>query len=102
FIQQAANILDEMQQKLYQKALKFQQDHTHFFDQLADFKNFFADESANGFAVVYSSDDPSIEPLLKEYKISARCIPLSTIEERGTCIFTGKANAKKTIYAKAY
>jgi prolyl-tRNA synthetase len=69
---------------------------------LTDFKNFFAGESARGFAIVYSSDDESIEPLLKEYKISARCIPLSTLDERGTCIFTGKPNAKKTIYAKAY
>ncbi len=102
FIEETSRILSEMQQSLYNNALTFQREHTHHFTHLADFKNFFAGEDAKGFAVVYSSEDDSIEPLLKEYKISARCIPLNTIEEQGVCIFTGKPGAKKIIYAKAY
>lgn len=102
FIDELPNLLQQMQQALYDQALAFQKNHSHHFTNLNEFKDFFAGENLGGFAYVYSSDDESIDQLLKEYKISARCIPLSTIEERGTCIFTGKPNAKKTIYAKAY
>lgn len=102
FIEQIPALLQEIQQALYDKALAFQKTHTHFFDDLDKFKEFFAGENPGGFAVVYSSADASIEPLLKEYKISARCIPLDTFKEHGTCLFTGQPGAKKIIYAKAY
>lgn len=95
-------MLQKMQDTLYQNALNFQKTHTHEFTDLNAFKDFFSDDNPGGFAYVFSSDDESIDALLKEYKISARCIPLNTFEERGKCIFTQKANAKKTIYAKAY
>lgn len=95
-------LLQEMQSKLYQQALQFQKDHTQFFTDLEQFKAYFADENNSGFAIVFSSDDASIEPILNELKISARCIPLETFHESGTCIFTGKPAAKKTIYARAY
>ena len=95
-------MLQKMQDTLYQNALNFQKTHSHEFTDLNAFKDFFSDDNPGGFAYVFSSDDGSIDALLKEYKISARCIPLNTFEERGKCIFTQKANAKKTIYAKAY
>jgi prolyl-tRNA synthetase len=102
FIEELPQLLAEMQKSLYDQALAFQKTHSHFFDDLNQFKDFFAGDNPGGFATVYSSDDESIDSLLKEYKISARCIPLATIEDKGICLFTGKPNAKKTIYAKAY
>ena len=102
FIDELPHLLQEMQQSLYDQALAFQKNHSHHFTSLNEFKDFFANDNPGGFAYVYSSDDESIEPLLKEYKISARCIPLHTIEEHGACLFTGKPGAKKIIYAKAY
>lgn len=102
FIEALPQLLQNMQRSLYDQALAFQKTHSHHFTHLNDFKDFFADENLGGFAHVYSSDDASILPLLKEYKISARCIPQSTQAERGTCLFTGKLDAKKIIYAKAY
>lgn len=102
FIAEIPQLLQQMQQSLYDQALAFQKTHTHHFTNLNEFKDFFAGENPGGFALVYSSDDDSIEPLLKEYKISARCIPLSSFEEQGVCLFTGKPGAKKIIYAKSY
>ncbi len=102
FINGLPVLLQDMQNKLYQHALQFQKDHTQFFNDLNQFKAYFADENNSGFAVVFSSDDANIEPLLNELKISARCIPLETFHESGPCIFTGKPAAKKTIYARAY
>ncbi len=91
-----------MQQQLFDQAVAFQKNHSRHFDSLNHFKDFFSNDNPGGFAYVYSSDDESIEPLLREYKISARCIPLSSFEETGKCLFTGKPGAKKIIYAKSY
>ena len=102
FLAELPEILARMQQSLFDRAFSYQQAHTHFFDNLSEFKEFFAGENPGGFAYVFSSEEESIEPILKEYKISARCIPLKTFNEQGTCIFTGKPNCKKIIYAKAY
>ena len=102
FLESLPQILQEMQTNLFKQAVTFQQQHTHFFDDLNQFKEFFAPEKEGGFALVYSSDDPSIEPLLNDFKISARCIPLASMQDRGNCIFTGKPGAKKIIYARAY
>ncbi len=102
FINELPQILTQIQQSLYERALLFQKANSYTFDDLEKFKEFFAGESLGGFAYVYSCDDDSIESLLKEYKISARCMPLANQEEQGICIFTGKSGAKKIIYAKAY
>jgi prolyl-tRNA synthetase len=102
FVHELPQILAEMQQSLYDHALNYQKMHSHEFTNLNEFKDFFAGDNPGGFAYVFSSEDESIEPVLKEYKISARCIPLATMEERGVCIFTGNPGAQKIIYAKAY
>lgn len=102
FIEQLPQMLNQMQELMYERALALQKSRSTPFDDLEKFKEFFAEETSGGFAYVYSCDDDSLEPLLKDLKISARCIPLNTIEEQGTCLFTGKKAAKKIIYAKAY
>jgi prolyl-tRNA synthetase len=102
FIAELPQLLEEMQQSLYDRALTFQKNHSHHFTNLHEFQDFFGQDNPGGFAYVYSSDDESIDNLLKEHKISARCIPLSVSEERGVCLFTGKSNAKQIIYARAY
>jgi prolyl-tRNA synthetase len=40
--------------------------------------------------------------LLKELKVTIRCIPLEGAGEPGTCIFTGKPSTKRVVFAKAY
>lgn len=102
FLTDLPSLLINMQDSLYQNALEFQKTHSHHFTNLNEFKNFFGGDNPGGFAYVFSSDDESIETLLKEYKISARCIPLDTFAEHGACLFTQKPGAKKIIYAKAY
>ena len=84
-----------MQQSIYERALPFQKANSYHLTTSEKFKDFFAGENLGGFAYVYSSDDESIEPLLKEYKISARCIPLTIRKNKAICIFTGKPGAKK-------
>lgn len=103
-VKNMVNILNEIQDNLYKRALDFQQENTFVFENLNDFKVFFEKEGeeAPGFALAYCADILSIQDLLKKLKITARCIPLDQAENRGTCIFTGKSDGVPIIFAKSY
>ena len=42
------------------------------------------------------------EEILKELKVTIRCIPLDGDGETGTCLFTGKPSSGRALFAKAY
>jgi len=46
--------------------------------------------------------DPAMHELLKDLKVTVRCVPLAGPQEPGKCIFTGKPSTKRAIFAKAY
>jgi prolyl-tRNA synthetase len=100
----AVTILDEIQNGLYERALQHQQQNIFSFDNLQKFTEFFngSDDNAPGFALAYCADIWSVQDTLKALKITARCIPLDTAEQRGTCMFTGKPDGILTVFAKAY
>ena len=50
--------------------------------------------------ILWTEDE--IEPLLKELKVTVRCIPRDNKETPGTCFYSGKPADKKAIFAKAY
>ena len=101
-------ILDEIQQGLYDRALKLRQENTRDIDSLDEFKAYFTPKNANkpeihgGFAVCHFVDEPEIDSILKPLKVTPRCIPLEQEEEQGTCIFTGKPTNRKAIFGKSY
>ncbi len=43
-----------------------------------------------------------LEELLKELKVTPRCIPVDGEADVGDCIFTGKPGSRLTVFAKAY
>ncbi len=110
FVKNLAQTLAAMQQALYDKALAFQKEHTLRIDSLDDLKAYFTPTSKNeekqeahgGFALVHWVEDAETEKLLKEMKITHRCIPLEGPAEEGKCIFTGKPSSKRSILAKSY
>ena len=55
-----------------------------------------------GFAYAHWADDPAVEPILKEMKVTHRCTPLEGDDEPGVCIFTGKPSSRRSVFAKAY
>jgi prolyl-tRNA synthetase len=101
FVANIGGILGEIQDALYQRALTFREANTVRIDSVDAFKAFFAGEGG-GFAHAFAADDPSYAELLKDLKVTARCIPLADNEEVGTCIFTGTPNVKRIVFAKAY
>jgi prolyl-tRNA synthetase len=107
-IETAPQILQEIQDSLFQRALKLREENTCQIDTLDEFKAYFTPkndakpEIHAGFAYCHWSEDPAMHELLKDLKVTVRCVPLSGPEEPGKCIFTGKPSTKRAIFAKAY
>jgi prolyl-tRNA synthetase len=108
FVAELPQLLDQMQDALYDTALKMRQQHTHDIDSLDEFKAFFTPRNAQkpeihgGFAMCHWADDPSVDQLLEKLKVTVRCIPLDADDEPGKCIFTGKPSRQRVVFAKAY
>jgi len=109
FIARIAATLAEIQQALFDRALAYQRQHTRTIDSLDEFKAWFTPQSEDkpeihgGFAVCHFTDGaPEMESLLKELKVTPRCIPLTGDDEPGTCLFTGRPSPRRAIFAKSY
>lgn len=100
FIERVTDILDEIQDTLFERALARREACSREVSNVEDFKAFF--EADGGFAWCYAADDDSYEDLLSTYKVTPRCIPLEDNEPVGTCIFTGQPNQRKIVFAKSY
>ncbi len=108
FIATLVKTLDEMQQVLYDRALKLQTENTVQIDSFDEFKAFFKaknkkkPEIHGGFAECYFVDCPETDEMLVPLKVTPRCIPFSPEKTQGTCIFTGKPTETRGIFAKSY
>ena len=105
-----AEMLVTIQQALFDKALKFREEHTHRPETFEEFKTAVED----GFAQAWWCGNPECEAAIKENtKASNRCIPLDqpggmpperaprTVGE-GTCIVCGGESTEMAVFAKAY
>ncbi|NGM90728.1 proline--tRNA ligase, partial [Parapusillimonas sp. SGNA-6] len=94
-------LLEEIQQNIYQKALGFRSAHTTEVHSYEEFKDVL--ENKGGFVSCHWDGTVETEKRVKEEtKATIRCIPLDSVEEEGTCIFTGKPSKRKVLFAKAY
>jgi prolyl-tRNA synthetase len=102
------SLLEEMQTGLYDRALALREANTRKIDTLDEFKEYFTPKNAEkpeihgGFALCHWSEDPAVDAVLKNLKVTIRCIPLDVEEEPGTCIFTGKPSTCRAVFGKAY
>ncbi|KAA5539603.1 proline--tRNA ligase [Roseiconus nitratireducens] len=107
-IANVVELLDEIQQSLYDKADQLRRDNTVTITNEKDFRDYFtpqdpeSPEIHGGFAWCHFADEESLQPLLKELKVTIRCIPREANDASGTCFATGKPAAKQAIFAKAY
>jgi len=94
-------LLEEIQQNIYQKALKFKTENTKEVDTYDEFKRMLDEEP--GFLSAHWDGTPETEQLIKdETKATIRCIPLDNKQEEGKCIRTGKPSSQRVIFARAY
>ena len=96
------NLLDEIQDSLYNRALKFREENTYEANTWDEFKDIIANKG--GFVMAHWDGTSETENRIKdETKASIRSIPLDYDEsEEGKCIFTGKPSKGRVVFAKAY
>ena len=94
------NLLKEIQDNIYQKALKFRLENTREVNTWEEFKE---EIKKPGFLLCHWDGTPETEEKIKaETKATIRCIPLEGDKTPGTCIYTGKPSAQRVIFAIAY
>lgn len=99
--QRIVGLLDEIQHNIYQKALRYREDHIQKVDDYATFKKQL-DENP-GFILAHWDGTPETEERIKtETKATIRCIPLNREEEPGACMVTGKPSGGRVLFARAY
>ena len=94
-------LLREMQQNLFGKAKKYREDHISEVSSYDEFKEVL--EKKGGFISAFWDGTTATEERIKqETKATIRCIPLSSKEEDGTCVYSGKPAKQRVLFAKAY
>ncbi len=94
-------LLDKIQQNIYQKALDFRTQNTFTADSYDEFKRLL-DESP-GFVLAHWDGTTETEVKIKEEtKATIRCIPFDGMDEPGVCMVTGKPSARRVLFARAY
>ncbi len=99
-IEQIPNILEEMQNALYQRALAYQKKETHSVETWDAFK---AQIKKGGFVLAHWDGTTASEKAIQETtKATIRCIPEGIEKEEGKCIYTGKRSKRRVLFARAY
>ncbi len=94
-------LLDEIQDNIFDKALKFRDSNIYKADTYDEFKDII--ENKRGWALAHWDGTAETEEKIKEEtKATIRNIPLDAPEEAGKCILTGKPSNKRVLFAKAY
>lgn len=94
-------LLEEIQDNLFQAALKFRADHTTYVDDFETFKEVL--DGKGGFIYAHWDGTQETELKIKELtKATIRCIPIDGKMEDGKCILTGKESKQRVVFAKAY
>jgi prolyl-tRNA synthetase len=99
--QRIESLLNEIQDAIYQKALKFRTDNITPVNSYDEFKEVL--EGKGGFISAHWDGTAETEKRIKEEtKATIRCIPLNNKQEEGQCILTGKPSTQRVLFAKAY
>ncbi|HLV41858.1 MAG TPA: proline--tRNA ligase [Brumimicrobium sp.] len=94
-------LLDEIQENLFNRANTYRIENTTPVDSYEEFKKVL--EEKGGFISAHWDGTKETENRIKEEtKATIRCIPLDAIEEEGKCILTGEPSQKRVLFAKAY
>jgi prolyl-tRNA synthetase len=95
------HLLDEIQSNLHQRALKFRDENITRVDTFVEFKEVL--ENKGGFISAHWDGSSETENKIKELtKATIRCIPESSNNETGNCVFSGNPSSQRVLFAKAY
>ncbi len=96
-----ADLLDEIQANLYNRARAYRDEHITRADTMAELEDIL--DNKGGFVSAHWDGTTETELAIKEQtKATIRCIPLDATEEAGACILTGKPSNRRVLFARAY
>jgi len=94
-------ILEAVQQALFDRSRQFLKDHTYGVSTYDEFRTIM--KTKRGFLKAFWCEDSSCERRIKEEtKATARCLPLDAPREKGSCLVCGKRVEHRWIFAQAY
>ena len=94
------NLLAQIQDNLFKKALTRKEEKTYKADSFEEFKILIKN---GGFVWAHWDETSKTEEKIKqETKATIRCIPIEKSGEVGECIFSGRSSKQRVLFAKAY
>lgn len=95
------NLLEEIQESIFKKALDYRDSHITEVDSFDQFKEVL--DNKGGFVSAHWDGTIETEEKIKELtKATIRCVPLDQKEESGVCVMTGNPSLGRVLFAKAY
>jgi prolyl-tRNA synthetase len=99
--EQVVALMDEIQQGIYNKALAYRNSMITRVDTWEEFQRVL--DEKGGFISAHWDGTIETEVAIKEAtKATIRCIPLDSVEEEGTCIYTGRPSHRRVLFARSY
>ncbi|HEX8326377.1 MAG TPA: proline--tRNA ligase [Hymenobacter sp.] len=96
-----AQLLDDIQVNIYQRAKKFRDTRTTRVGSYDEFKRMLDEEP--GFLLAhYDGTSETEERIKEETKATVRCLALAEPDEDGICMVTGKPSTRRAYFARAY
>jgi len=97
--ERVTQLLDEIQQALFERARTFQRDHTFDVTNYDEFKQ----KIESGFVRVFFDGTGEDEDSIKvETKATVRVIPFEQPDQEGTCFYTGRPTRRQVLFARSY
>jgi prolyl-tRNA synthetase len=94
-------LLDDIQENIYKKALDFRTEKTTKVDSYDEFKKVLKEKG--GFILAHWDGTEETELKIKdETKATIRCLPIEGEKEEGRCMVTGKPSKQRAVFALSY
>ncbi len=94
-------LLDDIQNSIYDKALKFREENTTSVDSYEEFKQVL-DEKGGFVSAHWDGTAETEEKIKQETKATIRCMIFNGEDEEGVCMYSGKPSARRVLFARAY
>ena len=97
---QVEDLLNKIQKNLFDKANNFREENTFKADSYEEFKELI---ERGGFVYAHWDGTSETEEIIKnETKATIRCIPVTSKNNEGKCVFSAKKSKQRVLFAKAY
>jgi len=106
FIDQITDILDNIQDNLFNRAINHRKENTFEIDDKNKFYKFYKKARGynnGGFVMAHwCGSEQCEEKIKKELSVTIRCIPFDSPTEEGRCIRCDNSSSRRVLFAKAY